>query len=122
MVTKATCDTAPLVPVTATWKVASGVTLGLDTVRFTEPLPVSEAALRVGTTPGTVPMTVVLKATTPLNPLVGRSVTVKTALDPLGTLATAGEATSAKFAPAVTGASASIRFCPVGEPQPVTRS
>src|ERR1700722_8603863 len=103
-------------------KFPPGVESVVPTVKVAVPDPVSEDTLRLAATPAGCPRTITLRLTTPAKPLSEVSEMVLVAVRPWVILRVAGEAASAKFGPVGAGPSVLSRACPLGKPQPVTKS
>ena len=86
------------------------------------PDPTTVAALKLAVSPDNWPRGVAVKLTVPVNPFTAWTVMVLLAWPPGVTLSVAGAEERVKFGPVLAGARALSRFCPLGEPKPVTRS
>jgi hypothetical protein len=110
------------VPVIATARLGPSGTLFAEMVTVVVPAPVINAGLKLAVIPVDCPRNDALKLTFPLKPFAGVTVTVTVAWPPGVTVNVLGAEASVKSAPTEVGAKALIRFCPFGEPKPVTRS
>ena len=100
-----------------------GVAAVVETLSVEEPEPVIVVGLNVAVTPAGAPIAATDKATAPLKPFDAETVTVPDELPPGVRVIVPGDAVTEKFGLlALEGARESIRLCPFGVPQPVTRS
>ena len=112
-----------LVALMARRRLPPGVDAVVETLSVEEPEPVIVVGFNVAVTPAGVPMAATDRATVPLNPFNADTDTVPDELPPGVKAIVPGDAVTEKFAAVVLdGARVSIRPCPLGVPQPVTRS
>src|SRR5579871_6021233 len=92
------------------------------TVSVEVPDPEMVVGFKDAVTPAGWPKTVTLRSTVALNPFDGDTVITLVPDWPCVRLIVPGDGLMSKFAPEKGGPMAVNRLCPLGEPQPVTRS